>query len=273
MKILLATSFRPLNNQNNKMLQKNFLRSLNNNFSNIDLAVRQFGEKNIEKFIRSNYKGKLFFQNKKISNYKWSHSVVFDFALKNYEKKKYDYIVWCSSDLFFEKKFFEKIDFLKSKKKSMLTFFPNLSNFKNSIVEFGIDIFFFSISKTQSKKIRLLLKTYPNYDWGIFENFLFSLSDIFNMEIINLRKYAKIFKYENKRSLNYRREQINSWLENQKTFKKMIYKNRMNKLYIYGSMYYLAWKILRFDNLNFDLIKVYFLLIIKFIARLFRINI
>ena len=63
MRILLATTFRDLGNKKNKILQKKFLQSLNNKYANIDLAIRQFGEKNIKKFIKSNYDGKLFFLN------------------------------------------------------------------------------------------------------------------------------------------------------------------------------------------------------------------
>ena len=155
----------------------------------------------------------------------------------------------------------------------MLTFFPNLSNYKNSIVEFGLDIFFFSINNKQSNKIRMLLKRYPNYNWGIFENFLFSLSDILNMKIINIRKFAKISKFNNYRPINYRQDQINSWQNNQKIFKEMIYENNLSNLYIKGSMYYLAYKMLTPNNLNFELVKIYFLLAIKFIFRNFKINI
>jgi hypothetical protein len=273
MKILLATTFRDLGNKKNKIIQKKFLHSLNNKYASIDLVIRQFGEKKIKGFIKSNYNGKVFFQNKKNLNFKWSHSVLFDYALKIFEKNNYDYVVWCSSDLFFEKEFFKKIDSLKFKENTMLTFFPNLSNYKNSIVEFGIDIFFFSINNVQSKKIRTLLKKYPNYNWGVFENFLFALSDILNMKIINIRKFAKISKFNNYRPINYRQDQINSWQNNQKIFKRMIYENNLSKLYIRGSMYYLAWKMLTLNNLNFELVKIYFLLAIKFIFRNFKINI
>ena len=86
MRILLATTFRDLGNKKNIILQKKFLQSLNNKYANIDLAIRQFGEKNIKKFIKSNYDGKLFFLNKKNLNFKWSHSVLLDYALKIFEK-------------------------------------------------------------------------------------------------------------------------------------------------------------------------------------------
>ena len=53
----------------------------------------------------------------------------------------------------------------------MLTFFPNLSNCKNSIVEFGIDIFFFNINNEQSKKnSTFFIKNYLPVQFG----FLFS---------------------------------------------------------------------------------------------------
>ena len=93
------------------------------------------------------------------------------------------------------------------------------------------------------------------------------------MKIINIRKFAKISKFNNYRPINYRQDQINSWQNNQKIFKGMIYENNLSKLYIRGSMYYLAWKMLTLNNINFELVKIYFLLAIKFIFRNFKINI
>ncbi len=54
-------------------------------------------------------------------------------------------MIW-AEQLFFEKELFKKIDSLKFKENTMLTFFPNLSDYKNSIVRIWYRYFFFSIN-------------------------------------------------------------------------------------------------------------------------------
>ena len=51
--------------------------------------------------------------------------------------------------------------------------------------------------------------------------------------------------------------QINSWKENQKYFLKFLTKYRLNKLYAYGSYYFLLYKILRLRDLNLNLFLSY----------------
>ena len=48
-----------------------------------------------------------------------------------------------------------------------------------------------------------------------------------------------------------------SWLENRDHFLKFLKANRLNKLYAYGSYYYLLFKVLNFRDLNFNLLLSY----------------
>ena len=69
----------------------------------------------------------------------------------------------------------------------------------------------------------------------------------------------KVLKFENdfKSFSEDRTWQINSWKENQKYFLKFLTKYRLNKLYAYGSYYYLLYKILRLRDLNLNLFLSY----------------
>ena len=51
--------------------------------------------------------------------------------------------------------------------------------------------------------------------------------------------------------------QRKSWLENQDHFLKFLKENNLNKLYAYGSYYFLLFKIFNFRDLNFNLLLSY----------------
>ena len=140
MKILLSTTFRSFDKPLEKTNQLNFLKSINKFSNEIDLCVTQFNEKNVKKFIFKNFDGKIYYQNKKPKNYRWSHSEVLKFGLKQMLKRNYNYIAWSASDIKFDKKSFEILN--KNNEKAMFTFFPNISNREKNLVEFGLDIFF-----------------------------------------------------------------------------------------------------------------------------------
>tara|TARA_E500000178_G_scaffold292648_1_gene297054 strand:+ start:858 stop:1676 length:819 start_codon:yes stop_codon:yes gene_type:complete len=266
MKILLSTTFRSFDKPLERVNQLNFLNSINNHSNQIDLCVTQFGEKNVKKYINNNFNGKIIYQNINNNKFKWSHSEVFKFALKKFLLSKYDYIAWCSSDIIIDKKCFYE---LKNKNsRSMFTFFPNISNRKKNLVEFGLDIFFFKINKFEAKKMLKILSKFPNYDWGMFEHYLFSFSEILKLNRINLRTKCKIYKNENLKVKNRNIINIESWKKNKNILEKMLIKNKISLLYANGSMYFLAFKLLNIKNLNSELIIIYLKLSLKFLLRI-----
>ena len=99
----------------------------------------------------------------------------------------------------------------------------------------------------------------------MFEHYLFSLSELFKLKKRNLRTVCKITKKENV-SRNSSSNLI-SWKSNKIILEKMLKKNNLSNLYANGSMYYLAYKLINIKNLNFELIFIYFKLLIKFILR------
>ena len=79
------------------------------------------------------------------------------------------------------------------------------------------------------------------------------------MEIVNLYKFSNVLKFDNDFNafVEDRTWQINSWKENQKYFLEFLKENNLNKLYAFGSYYYLLFKIFRFKDLNLSLFLSY----------------
>ena len=108
MKFLIALTLRDFNKKNkNYYDQKKFIDEiLKNKSDNIDFVFTQFREKNVFDLIKKIPKKRYFYFKKKIPKfYKWSHSEVFLNGLKIFNKKNYDYLIWCSSDIIIEKIF------------------------------------------------------------------------------------------------------------------------------------------------------------------------
>ena len=89
--------------------------------------------------------------------------------------------------------------------------------------------------------------------------FMYQLQKFLNIEIINLFKKSSVIKFDNdfEAFTEDRKWQINSWKENQKYFLNFLNKNNLNRLYAYGSYYYLLMKIFRFKDLSFKLLLSY----------------
>ena len=68
---------------------------------------------------------------------------------------------------------------------------------------------------------------------------------------INLFKKMNVLKFDNdlKAFSENRNWQIRSWKENQKFFLNFLKKNKLSKLYAYGSYYYLLFKIFNIKKL------------------------
>ena len=150
----------------------------------------------------------------------------------------------------------------------MFTYFPNISNRKKNLVEFGLDIFFFKIDKKDQKIMFKILNKFPNYDWGMFEHYLFSFSEILKIEKINLRKNTYIYKKENLISKKRSITNTISWKKNKNILEKMLKQNKISLLYANGSMYFLAFKLFTLKNLNLEMLVIYLKLLMKFFLRI-----
>ena len=268
-KFLICLTFRDFNKKNKNFFdQLNFVKNiLNHKEINIDFAVTQFKEKNVNKIVKIIPKNKLYYFKEQIPNeYRWSHSRVFLNALKIFIKKDYDYLVWTTTDIIVKKEIFKYLE--SCKKNSIYTFYPNINIQKNNKTFFGMDFFAFKISKNDAKKLITIFKRYENYDWGIFEHYLFSIHNFLNLPIRNLFKYGKILKNSNIKKKQVFNIQTISWQENQKRFEKFLKNKKISILYSRGSMYYLCLKLFKLQDLNLKLLLIYFKMFYYLIKRL-----
>ena len=79
------------------------------------------------------------------------------------------------------------------------------------------------------------------------------------LKIINIFKHCNVIKFDNdfEAFTEDRSWQIKSWKENQGYLVDFLKYNNLNKLYAYGSYYYLIFKFFRFRDLNLNLLLSY----------------
>lgn len=264
MKILWLVSFRPIGKSKiNDLFQSMFVDSVKSLNEDITFSLTQFNEKNVEKFIKEK-KIKNFFINKSKNSLprgkKYSNKTMLFNALNQFIKKdKFDYLVFSTADIIAPNNLFKTLKKIKMNNFCAYVF-PNTQvingQLKNTFWPyFGIDLIVFKIDKKKALQFLDIIQHYNQYDWGIIENFYFAASEVLNLKKINLFKNMKVIKFENDFSSfsEDRLWQKNSWKENQKYFLKFLAKYKLNKLYAYGSYYYLIYKIFNIKDLNFSL--------------------
>ena len=268
MKALWLVSFRPLGKSKiNDFYQNIFVDSIKALDTDITFSLTQFEEANVEEFI-VNKKIKKFYTNVSKSELpigkKYSNKIMLECALDQFIKKdNFDYLIYSTADIIVPNNLVRVLSEIKKENYCALIY-PNThiynGKIKNSFwPHFGIDLIIFKISKDKAKYFRKIIADYKQYDWGINENFYVSVAEVLNLEIINLFKKTNIIKFENDFDAftEDRSWQINSWKENQKYFLNFLNKNNLNRLYAYGSYYYLLMKIFRFKDLSFKLLLSY----------------
>jgi hypothetical protein len=280
MQILWSTTFRSFGiNKFNDKIQYKFLKSIKQSKFKIHLSITQFDDANVFKNIKK-YKIKfsyLNFSKKKLPrNKKYSSQIMLMNSLKYYLKNynEYKYFIYSTADIKLPEKLFNYLE--KNKENNILyLIFPNtlIKNNQSSIIPypyFGIDLFIFKIDKTNVEIFQRLISNWKQYDWGINDNFLVSVADYLNLNIINLYKNFNILKYENPfAAFNESRSwQVKSWNENVKYYYKFLKKFKISLLYYYGSFYYLAFKIFRIKDLNTKLLISYCILFYLFFKNL-----
>ena len=267
MKALWLVSFRPIGKSKiNDFFQSIFLDSITSIDFDITFSLTQFDEENVKEFI----------ENKKIKSHyinipkselpkdkKYSNHLMLKNALHQFKENDYEYLICSSADIIVPNNIF-KIMSKINKSEFCALIYPNI-HITNGVVKnnywphYGIDLIAFKITKETALKFEEITKNYKQYDWGIIENFYISVSEALKLEKINLFKYSNTIKFDNDfLAFNENRDsQKISWKENQRYFLDFLKENKLNKLYAYGSYYYLLYKILRFRDLNYNLILSY----------------
>ncbi len=267
MSILWMVSFRPVGkSKNNDFYQNMFVDSLISLDHDITLSLTQFEEANVKKFIDNKKIKKHFINVPKTqlpNNKKYSNKIMLDNALSQYIDNKYEYLVYSTADIIVPSRLFKVISQIQIKEFCAFIY-PNI-HISNDIIKnnfwphFGIDLIVFKLSKENAIKFKKIAVDYDQYDWGIIENFYISICELLNLEKINLFKHINVIKFNNDFvAFDENREtQIKSWKENQKYFATFLKKNKLSKLYAYGSYYYLLYKVFNFKDLNFKLFLSY----------------
>ena len=131
------------------------------------------------------------------------------------------------------------------------------------------------MSKEKAIYLKEIIESYDQYDWGIIENFSISAAEALNLNKVNLFNKMNVLKFDNdlKAFSENRNWQIRSWKENQKFFLNFLKKNKLSKLYAYGSYYYLLFKIFNIKDMSFNLLLANLIFyqynLIKKIIRIF----
>ncbi len=267
MKALWLVSFRPIGKSKiNDFFQSIFLDSIATLNFDITFSLTQFDEANVKEFI----------EKKKIKNHyinipkselpngkKYSNHLMLKNALNQFIENDYQYLICSSADIIVPNNIFKSLSKI-NKDEFCALIYPNI-HITNGVVKnnywphYGIDLIAFKISKAKALKFKELSKNYKQYDWGIIENFYIAASDALKLEKINLFKYSNTIKFDNDflAFSENRDSQRKAWKENQKYFVDFLNENKLNKLYAYGSYYYLLYKILRFRDLNYNLVLSY----------------
>jgi hypothetical protein len=210
-KIIICTTFREFNGNENAQMQNLFLESLKSQtYKNFELIVTIFNEKNVEKELLDS---KLPFQThtNPTSEYRFSLSEVLLNGLKSVTEN--DIIVWTTSDIIFNKDFLEitekevrertcaisyplKIynDFECYKNNNSKTFYSGID-----VVVFNADIFL------KNKKSMDDLIRYKFINWGMFEFFLIGIGTLYAKKLFIIAPNS-IKKIENNRKANNENE-------------------------------------------------------------------
>jgi hypothetical protein len=260
MKFLWSTSFRSFGNSvNNDIIQKNFLNSFKSLNLDITLFVTQFGEEEVknqlkEQSIKYIYKDA---KDKIPVNKKYSNKYMLKYSLEEFLRGDYDYYVHSTADLILPFNIKESLLKFKNKTNTLFFIFPNTLVVNGKLTNpnsplFGIDIFIYKIDKEMAKSMLYLVEDWEQYDWGIVDNFLISISEKIKLDFVNLYKTSNIIKFENdfySFGENSSSQKL-SWIENNNNYLKFLKKNGINSLYAKGSYYFLALKFFRIKDLN-----------------------
>ena len=268
MKALWLVSFRPLGKSKiNDFYQNIFVDSIKSLDFDITFSLTQFEEANVEEFIAKKNIKKFYTKVSKSElpiGKKYSNKIMLDCALDQFiEKDNFEYLIYSTADIIVPNNLVKVLSEIRKENYCALIF-PNThiynGKIKNSFwPHYGIDLIIFKISKDKANYFRKIIVDYKQYDWGINENFYVSVAEALNLEIINLFKKSNVIKFDNdfEAFTEDRSWQINSWKENQKYFINFLNQNNLNRLYAYGSYYYLLMKIFRFKDLSFKLFLSY----------------
>ncbi|QTA38496.1 hypothetical protein JYK00_02965 [Thermosipho ferrireducens] len=257
-KIFLCTTFRDFNGTENDEIQRQFLRSIENqNYKNFELVVTLFGEKKVQQEVEK-YMFKSAFFHDKAGHYKYSLSQVLMNGIKYALANEENFIIlWSTADIIFTNNFFETI--IKNYKKNLLgtshphVIFPSIEDFhkktnKKVKLSKGFDLIYFDNVFLTNELVVESISNYKFYDYGIFEHFLISLNELnHKCNMINIFEEARVYKIENDRKLTQESQQFlsNSHKRNSAIFNRFLNEHKISRKYFNLTYCHLKFKITR----------------------------
>ena len=204
-RIIISTTFRDFEKNENGKMQLNFLKSLSKQtMKDFVLVVTVFNEKNVKRIVRKMLGSKCYFIDDTMEgNYKFSLSKTFMNAVDYGLKTEADIILDCSSDIVLQKNFLEKVDKRCSSCCAGIShpnIFCNGTGLEYGKISRGIDARFFSLDLFRNEHIYNLLNEFPSYDYGAgIETELCCIGIKYAKKCINIFPESKVLKIENVR--------------------------------------------------------------------------
>jgi hypothetical protein len=246
-KIIICTTFRDFKGNDNDNIQRLFLESLEKQtHQNFELVVTLFGEKNVETEVKKNAICSFFYESKIPGSYRYSQTAIIKNAIKHCEAIASDYILlWTTCDVIYDKDFLLEVN-RNCHQNTLGTSHPHITY--NNIQDFelsnkpsiknissGFDLLYFDSNLLKNKDVSNAIDKYVNVDWGIFEMFLISLSQLSKDAIlVNIFNESKVYKIENNRELTDESKLFlsNSFKHNLKIFEEFLHENNITRKFL-----------------------------------------
>ncbi|MCQ2520942.1 MAG: hypothetical protein MJ105_01060 [Lachnospiraceae bacterium] len=238
-KILICTTFRDFTGGENDRFQKLFLKSIREqSFTDYLLVVTLFGEKNVKKEVADIIGDKVIFIDMPPQKYKFSLTDVVLNGIENVSVTNATILLWCTSDIVFEKNYLQTIVNNYSDSYAGITH-PNyyvsdtadLSDAKLGTAIRGIDVLFFSTALLLNKNVISDIKDNKFIGWGVFENFLASIGANYAQKRINTVNVSNVYKCENEKKIDEVTSQNRDYEVNYNLFINYLKKNRFSLRY------------------------------------------
>jgi len=211
MKIIIATTFRDFKGTDNDKIQHAFLENLKHQtYSDFQLVVTTFGEKQVERVVKEYLGDRVIVRNAIVPE--GCRFSLTDVLLNGmdvaWNVAKPSILIWCTCDVMLRPEFFKVlIDNYRPNFAGIVhpnVIYATLENYENDMGRFespadGIDFMFFDACVLELA--RRDIENYRFLDWGVFEWFLGLISLRYAEQRINLCGVTTIGKISNNRRL------------------------------------------------------------------------
>lgn len=194
-KVIISTSFREFNGNNNDYIQRAFLKSLKaQTYKNYVLAATTFNEKNVERALTEEGIPHVVKAGKVEDGFRFSVTEVIKNAMTLIDKPGSYVLIWtCCDDLYapdFLERLVEKLTPLSSATSLPHVVYKNVDEYKKGNIGGytygGIDFVCFDADVFLIPEVKEVINKYTNKGWGFTEYFLSGIGRVFCKNMYNL---------------------------------------------------------------------------------------